>query len=85
MTSENFEKVLQALQERKPFRVFTVELTGAPGSRPCGGPVNAAIAAPWVGPAAAPCARERTPLSATITPSSCFNPIGASWAWAPPS
>ncbi len=26
MTSENFDKILRGLQERRPFRVFTVEL-----------------------------------------------------------
>jgi len=31
MTAENFENVLQALRERQPFRVVTVELNG--GSR----------------------------------------------------
>jgi hypothetical protein len=28
MTTENFDHVLQALRQRKPFQVFTVELTG---------------------------------------------------------
>jgi hypothetical protein len=28
MTAENFDKLLEALSQRKPFRVFTVELTG---------------------------------------------------------
>ena len=28
MTSENFDHVLQALNQRQPFRVFTVELQG---------------------------------------------------------
>jgi hypothetical protein len=28
MTADNFDKVLQALRDRQPFRVFTVELHG---------------------------------------------------------
>lgn len=28
MTSENFDRVLQSLSQRQPFRVFTVELQG---------------------------------------------------------
>jgi hypothetical protein len=28
MTAENFDHALRALQDRKPFRVFTVELHG---------------------------------------------------------
>ena len=28
MTAENFDNLLRALQERKPFQVFTVELHG---------------------------------------------------------
>lgn len=28
MTAENFDQVLQALRDRKPFQVFTVELHG---------------------------------------------------------
>lgn len=28
MTAENFDQVLNTLQQRKPFRVFTVELHG---------------------------------------------------------
>jgi hypothetical protein len=28
MTAENFDNVLQGLRQRKPFRVFTVELHG---------------------------------------------------------
>jgi hypothetical protein len=28
MTAENFDRVLEALRDRKPFTVFTVELNG---------------------------------------------------------
>lgn len=28
MTAESFDRVLQALRQRKPFQVFTVELSG---------------------------------------------------------
>lgn len=28
MTAENFDQVLKALRERKPFQMFTVELNG---------------------------------------------------------
>ena len=28
MTAENFDRILQTLQQRQPFQVFTVELNG---------------------------------------------------------